>query len=79
MEDLKKNLKNMVEMYESIAKTVPILLSENKYIEAKKCLGEYESRYGVCPVCKEHEDIEYGDIDIIDNECFQHCKCSSCS
>lgn len=38
-----------------------------------------DTKYGVCPVCGEFEHIEYGDIDCIDDKCYQRCHCQKCN
>ena len=38
-----------------------------------------ETKFGVCPVCGEFEEIEFGDIDIIDETCYQRCHCQKCN
>ena len=38
-----------------------------------------ETKCGVCPVCREFEEIEFGDIDIVDENCYQRCHCKKCN
>ena len=79
--EIKKSLKGMIEIYEGIAKSVPALLNEEKYLKAKELLEskEKETKCGVCLVCGEFEEIEFGDIDIIDENCYQRCHCKKCN
>lgn len=80
LNELKSALKDMCEMWGEVSKTIKPLANEEKYKNAMKLLEESEvkNEYGTCPKCGNYENIEFGDIDIIDNKCYQHCECHKC-
>ena len=78
--ELKSALKEMCEMWGEVSKTIKPLANEEKYKNAMKLLEESEvkNEYGTCPKCGNYENVEFGDIDIINETCFQRCKCHKC-
>ena len=37
-----------------------------------------DTKYGVCPNCGEFEKIDYLDVDVINENAYQHCECKKC-
>lgn len=77
MNELKTSLKKMIEIIDSIATIIPALKNDETYLKAKELVSN-EVKSGVCPNCGEKENIEYGDIEIEGELCFQICNCQKC-
>ena len=80
LNELKSALKDMCEIWGEVSKTVKPLANEERYKNALKLLEECEvkNEYETCPKCCDYENVEFGDIDIINDKCYQHCKCHKC-